>query len=179
MLNLGVIGYDVGNMNENKLFVRSKKLLIVIGVFIVLCPQMVCAKLPYIVISKTTLTLYVIENSDTIFLAPICVGKNIGDKKRKGDCRTPEGEFMISQIQDSRLWKHDFNDGNGLVAGAYGPYFFRLKTPGWSGIGIHGTCFPHSVGTRDSEGCIRLRNEDLMQLRQLVSIGMMVKILPD
>lgn len=166
-------------MNENKLFVRFKA-LIIMGVFIfILCPQVACAKAPYIVVNKTKLTLYVIENSDTIFIAPICVGKNIGDKKRKGDCRTPEGEFTISQIQDSRQWKHDFNDGNGLVAGAYGPYFFRLKTPRWSGIGIHGTCFPRSIGTRDSEGCVRLKNEDLIQLRQLVSIGMTVKILPD
>ena len=79
---------------------------------------------------------------------------------------------MVCQIQDSRAWVHDFHDGAGARAGAYGNWFIRLKVPGASGIGIHGTCFPESIGTRSTEGCIRLRNEDLNKLVKYVKVGM-------
>ena len=133
----------------------------------------------HIVIDKSAFKLWVIEGKDTIFTAPICVGKNKGQKVRKGDCRTPEGSFTICQIQDSKNWKHDFRDGNGPIRGAYGPYFMRLKTPRWTSFGIHGTCFPQSIGTRDSEGCIRLQNDNLKKLREYVFVGMKVQVLPD
>lgn len=133
-----------------------------------------------IIVDKRHLQLYVIENADTLLSVPVCVGANYGDKVKKGDLRTPEGSFSISQIQNSAKWTHDFNDGKGLVIGAYGPYFIRLRIPKWSNsIGIHGTCFPESIGSRASEGCIRLKNEDLIQLRKYIRIGMDVIILPD
>lgn len=133
----------------------------------------------YILIDKTKLMLYVIADADTLFAAPVCIGKNLGDKIEKGDCRTPEGELTICRIQDAQLWKHDFKDGKGMIADAYGPLFFRLKTPIWKSIGIHGTCYPETIGTRDSEGCIRLTNDKILELYKFVSIGMKVIILPD
>lgn len=132
-----------------------------------------------IVIDKPALMLYLIEEADTIFTTPVCVGANFGNKQRRGDMRTPEGNFSILQIQNSSSWRHDFGDGNGMVKGAYGPWFMRLRIPGWRSIGIHGTCFPESIGTRASEGCIRLDNDSLSRLRQLVSPGLAVIILPD
>lgn len=133
-----------------------------------------------IVIDKPTLKLYVIgEKNDTLFTAPVCVGKNLGNKQRKGDMRTPEGKFTITQIQDAESWTHDFHDGGGERKGAYGPYFIRLATPPHTGIGIHGTCFPERISTRDSEGCIRLLNDDLRRLMPYVSKGMSVEITAD
>ena len=132
-----------------------------------------------IIVDKPHLMLYVVEQTDTIFKAPVCVGKNLGDKVKSGDCRTPEGKFTVSQIQSSKAWTHDFKDGKGERKGAYGPWFIRLKMPRWTSIGIHGTCFPERIGTRDSEGCIRLNNDDLLVLKPLVEIGMPVEILPD
>ena len=81
-------------------------------------------------------------------------------------------------IHDSSNWTHDFNDGKGMVKDAYGPYFIRLEVPGCTGIGIHGTHKPESIGTRDIEGCIRLRNQELLELKKHLSIGMVVVILP-
>ena len=149
-------------------------------VFILLSLSLICiAEERHIIIDKAAYKLSVIQNQDTIFQAPICIGKNFGQKTKKGDNKTPEGKFTISHIQDSRRWKHDFNDGKGEILGSYGPWFFRLKTPKWTDIGIHGTCFPQSIGTRDSEGCIRLLNDDLIKLKKLVFVGMNVEILPD
>lgn len=126
----------------------------------------------FITISKGDFKLSVIENEDTLFQCHVAVGKNYGNKTKTGDKKTPEGTFTICSIENSSRWKHDFRDGKGLRKGAYGPWLFRLKVPNFVGIGIHGTCFPDSIGTRSSEGCIRLRNEDILILKQFVYIGM-------
>jgi lipoprotein-anchoring transpeptidase ErfK/SrfK len=72
---------------------------------------------------------------------------------------------------------HDFGDGKGPVSGAYGPWFIRLET-GWKGIGIHGTHDPGSTGTRASEGCIRMKNDDLLRIVDETSPGTVVVIKP-
>lgn len=133
-----------------------------------------------IIVDKQALMLHVLnETGDTLFTAQVCCGKNLGHKQKRGDMRTPEGTFTITQIQDSRYWQHDFGDGAGMRDGAYGPWFIRLKTPPFTGIGIHGTCFPERQGTRDSEGCVRLYNHDMEQLVKLVQPGDQCTILPD
>ncbi len=90
--------------------------------------------------------------------------------------KTPEGIFSVSEIVDASLWTHDFGDGKGEIEGAYGPYFFRLATPPHTGIGIHGTHNAASIGTRASEGCIRLNNSDLVKLKEYVYLGMPVVV---
>ena len=133
-----------------------------------------------IVVSKKALQLYVInEKNDTLFQRPIACGVNLGNKTMVGDKKTPEGEFKIKYMYDATSWKHDFGDGQGMREGAYGPLFFRLNVPGFNDIGIHGTIFPESIGTRSSEGCIRMRNEDIKALYKYCYLGMTVIIEPD
>ena len=133
-----------------------------------------------IVVSKKALQLYVInEKNDTLFQRPIACGVNLGNKTMVGDKKTPEGEFKIKYMYDATSWKHDFGDGQGMREGAYGPLFFRLNVPGFNDIGIHGTIFPESIGTRSSEGCIRMRNEDIKALYKHCYVGMKVIIEPD
>ena len=133
-----------------------------------------------IVVSKKALMLYVInEKNDTLFQRPIACGKNFGNKTVIGDRKTPEGEFKIKMMYDATSWKHDFGDGQGMRLGAYGPLFFRLNVPSFNDIGIHGTIFPESIGTRSSEGCVRLRNEDIKALYPHCRNGMKVIIEPD
>ncbi|MBQ6771603.1 MAG: L,D-transpeptidase [Bacteroidales bacterium] len=139
----------------------------------------------FVVISKQELKLYVCEvvENDTVRLAeyPVCLSRNLGQKERVGDLKTPESTweqpFSVSQIQDASGWVHDFGDGRGSIL-AYGNWFIRLKTPGFSGIGIHGsTNNESSVPGRASEGCIRLRNADLDLLKEQYAFeGMKVVI---
>jgi lipoprotein-anchoring transpeptidase ErfK/SrfK len=124
-----------------------------------------------IVIDKSDFTMEIFRDGETVEQYGIAVGQNQGDKQGVGDMRTPEGEFPIVQIQNSSKWTHDFKDGKGQTKGAYGPYFIRLGTPGWTGIGIHGTHAPDSIGTNVTEGCIRLNNEDVQALRKMVKVG--------
>lgn len=133
----------------------------------------------HILVNKELFTLFVREDDKTLFTAPVCIGRGIGQKRGKGDSKTPEGEYKIISLENASSWTHDFHDGKGKVKGAYGNWFFRLNTPQSTHIGIHGTLFPETVGTRDSDGCVRLRNEDLDELRKFVFTGMKVVITPD
>ena len=133
-----------------------------------------------IVVSKSDFTLTVLsEKGDTLYTCQIAYGKNPGNKTRKGDCKTPEGNFKVKMIYDATSWKHDFGDGKGTILGAYGPYFIRLNVPCFESIGIHGTCFPESIGTMSTEGCVRCTNEDITNFVKYISIGSEVTILPD
>lgn len=129
-------------------------------------------------IVKVDFQLHLMDGGKILHSYPIATGKNIGDKKKVGDMRTPEGTFSVQQVQNATAWTHDFRDGKGVIAGAYGPWFIRLKTDPWKGIGIHGTHDPNSIGTRVSEGCIRMHNRDLEVLKKRVKPGMTVVIEP-
>ncbi len=132
-----------------------------------------------ILIDKELMKLSVIDYKGKMVCEyPIACGKNYGNKQEQGDMRTPEGVFHISEIVDASSWTHDFKDGKGEIDGAYGPYFMRLETPGHKGIGIHGTHLPESIGTRITEGCIRLKNEDLVRLKDYAHAGMVVIVTP-
>lgn len=153
----------------------------------------------WIVISKKEFRIYVYEavGNDTLLRAtfPVCLARNAQDKTRTGDSCTPECRdantpFTISQIQDASSWRHTFkNDPRGNIL-AYGPYFMRLKltgskVPSNNSIGIHGCggyegkSNSYSVPGRDSEGCIRLRDNDLKTLRQdYCEVGTKVYIKP-
>lgn len=134
----------------------------------------VVKKNTFIVISKKELRLYVYENvndkRELVASYPVCLSKNKGNKQRRGDMKTPESTmnnpFSITQIQDASGWTHNFKDGRGSIK-AYGHWFLRLRTPGHSGIGIHGsTNNRSSVPGRASEGCIRLLDEDIIHLKE-------------
>ncbi len=132
----------------------------------------------WIFVDKANFRLYLVDGNEVHDSWGICVGEISGNKEKTGDRRTPEGSFTVQQIQPAETWTHDFKDGKGVIKGAYGPWFIRLKT-GWKGIGIHGTHDPDSIGTMATEGCIRLRNKDLEKLKSQVKIGMKVVIGPN
>ncbi len=142
----------------------------------------------FLLISKPEYRLYVCEvvDGDTVKRVhyPVCVGLKKGQKQKKGDMKTPEctadNPFTITEIVDASKWTHDFGDGRGSIL-SYGHWFMRLKTPGHSGIGIHGsTNNENSVPGRGSEGCIRLRDDDLIHLKENYAfVGMRVVILAD
>lgn len=105
--------------------------------------------------------------------------RNYGTKHEKPDNRTPEGFFSVRKVHDSTEWQ--FIDDDGVKSdkkGEFGPRFIRLNIPGWYSIGIHGTCAPWSIGGRRSHGCIRVTNENIMKLIEMVDSGMPVIVSP-
>lgn len=135
---------------------------------------------PFVVINKQCLTLSLVDkDGESIVEYGIACAHNYGNKYKRGDHRTPEGIFPINEFLYSARIPHDFHDGKGPVKGAYGPWFLRLDVPGIRDIGIHGTHLPESIGSRATEGCIRLRNENILDLKSRVKIGTPVIITPD
>ena len=128
----------------------------------------------FIVMSKKDYYLYVYEGqgADTVLLAryDCAFSQKKGNKQQRGDMKTPHctmtNPFKITEIKDASSWVHDFGDGRGAIK-SYGNYFLRLLTDPHKGIGIHGsTNNEESVPGRASEGCIRLKDEDIIDLRK-------------
>lgn len=135
---------------------------------------------PFIIVDKQAFTLTLVSSAgEAIKEYGIACAVNYGPKKVRGDHKTPEGTFKITQLLYAKGLSHDFGDGKGPVRDAYGPWFLRLGVPGFIDIGIHGTPFPESIGSRATEGCIRMRNDDITDLKQRVKVGTRVIILPD
>lgn len=58
--------------------------------------------------------------------------------------------------------------------GPFGVRWMGLSIPGY---GIHGTNNPPSIGTRASNGCIRMYNKDVIEVFNKVPIGTPVQII--
>lgn len=146
----------------------------------------------FIVMSKKDFYLYVYEakGTDTVMVAryDCAFSVNKGDKTREGDGKTPSCDmahpFYIQDMQNAHDWKHDFGDGRGSIR-SYGDYFLRLKLDGHPlsnnrSIGIHGsTNNRESVPGRASEGCIRLKDEDIIDLAKNYAFKGMKVVIKD
>lgn len=69
---------------------------------------------------------------------------------------------------------HIVDKQKGWGAG-FGSRWLGLDVP-WGTYGIHGTNRPHLIGGYVSQGCIRMRNEDVEQLYDLLPLGTSVEI---
>lgn len=128
-----------------------------------------------IMIDKKRTRLFVTNCfGDTLASYPVCCSRNMGQKKKTDDCRTPEGDFSIIGVYNSTDWRY-----KGTGAKCYGPFFISVNTKPFYGIGIHGTNAPGSVPGRHSHGCIRMHNEDIVVVRKLVDKDSRILILPD
>jgi len=133
----------------------------------------------FIIINKADMSLVQYNYmGEVIQKFNVATGRGYGNKKKAGDLKTPEGVFSVAEIEDASNWKHNFGDGLGEIAGAYGPYFIRLSVPNQKGIGIHGTHDDNSILTRASEGCIRMHNQDVQKLAKSINPSTVVVILP-
>jgi lipoprotein-anchoring transpeptidase ErfK/SrfK len=113
----------------------------------------------HLYVDRATLTATLDSYGKPVFTARIGVGREFWP--------TPRGEFYV------RVKYLGFHNP------AYGPVAFatsarsRVLTdwPGGGFVGIHGTNEPQILPGRVSHGCIRLRNDDMMKLARLMTIG--------
>ncbi len=154
--------------------------------------------------SRNVLTLYKGMTPVKSYWAVFGKGHSRGDKRRKGDKRTPEGEFYICTLNHSeRFYKFMGISYPGLKHAEKGfrqgmitqsEYQEILKAhrerrqPPWEtelggAIGIHGRMLGAAVrpGARLenwTDGCIALNNEDVDEIYSVVSLGTPVIIMP-
>lgn len=107
-----------------------------------------------IIVDTRTLQLSLRQFGHQIGVFPVAVGKP--------ETPTPLGDWKI--IQKVK------NPG-----GPFGVRWIRLNCP-WGGYGIHGTDNEASIGSAASHGCIRMRNDDIIRVYDLVTLGTRVKI---
>jgi lipoprotein-anchoring transpeptidase ErfK/SrfK len=118
-----------------------------------------------ILVSVPDRKLAVIEGGKVIRTFPVSVGASVSPR--------PTGELRIVRRLTNPAYYHP---GVAIPAGANNPLGPRWIGLSQSGCGIHGTNHPESVGHAASHGCIRLRNRDIKQLFEMVSIGDVVEI---
>ena len=114
--------------------------------------------------SLRNLTLY--EGNKVIKKFPVTVGKN--------GSQTPTGKTKIVNKTKNRRW-----NGAGKykpIAGGspknpLGPRWLGLSSNIGTGYGIHGTNDEWSIGKNASLGCIRMLNDDAIELFDMVSEG--------
>jgi len=101
---------------------------------------------------------------------PIATGEN--DK-------TPAGTFVIEECLERPVW---YPPEGGIIK--YGEkenplgerWLGFANKPGANGLGIHGTNEPESIGTKCTNGCLRMLNRDVIELYDFVGKGTTVKI---
>jgi murein L,D-transpeptidase YafK len=153
--------------------------------------------------SQYSVTLFKGRSPVKTYWAVFGKGYFDGDKERSGDKRTPEGDFYICTMSDSKRFykflglsypglKHA---GQALQVGMITPRQYReieqalaeRRQPTWEtklggAVGIHGRMFedPGVWARRQNwtDGCIALSNADMDELFSIVSLGTPVTILP-
>ena len=108
----------------------------------------------YIKVDLWSNELLVIENNEVIKRYPIAPGTEVSP--------TPIGIFTVTE--KSKSW-----------GGGFGTRWLGLSVP-WGRYGIHGTNKPKLIGENVSSGCIRMRNEDVEALFELIPEGAIVHI---
>lgn len=98
--------------------------------------------------------LYLIQEGKILKSYPVAVGKPTSP--------TPKGTFKIVNVA--------VNPG-----GPFGVRWLGLDAPGGD-YGIHGTNNPSSIGKAVSNGCIRMYNQDILDLIKYVWVGTVVRI---
>jgi len=110
-----------------------------------------------IVISLSQHTLSLYWNGEVYKQYQVAVGKP--------STPSPRGKFKIVN--------KSVNPG-----GPFGVRWMGFHPSPWPSYGIHGTNMPNSIGKSASHGCIRMYNQDVVELYSLVKVGTPVTIIP-
>lgn len=116
--------------------------------------------------------VYVFQGETVIKSYPVAIG-------RKG-WETPIGEFSVkAQVRDPGWTNPLTNEVMGPGPdNPLGDRWIAFWTDGTNVIGFHGTPNRDSIGKAASHGCVRMYNEDVRELFELVSIGTPVIVEP-
>ena len=111
------------------------------------------------------------RDSVRVMAAPVGLG-------RSG--RTPLGRFPVVSLAVDPAYRSPSGRiiPGGTSRNPLGRHWIGLGVPGRSGLAIHGTTDPASIGRDRSHGCIRMRDHELAELFRLVAQDVQVEIVP-
>lgn len=120
-----------------------------------------------IVINLAARSLAAIRGNQKVALYPIGPGKT--------STPTPTGYYKVIDKEVNPTWTDPGDASASIPSGPSNPLGYR-----WIGIGgnygIHGTNHPDSVGHYVSNGCIRMHEEDVEKIYDMVEVGTPVEI---
>lgn len=93
---------------------------------------------------------------------------------------TPTGRYEVMSMVENPTWQHPFT-GEIVPPGSGNPLGARwigFWTDGKNSIGFHGTPNEETVGRAASHGCIRMYNDDVMTLFEMVQVSTPVIVVP-
>ncbi len=124
---------------------------------------------PYkIVVNIAARSLSLYKKNEKVRLYPVALGKIATP--------TPVGYFSILMKEENPTWVDPGDTKNRVPAGESNPLGYRWMQI-WGNYGIHGTNHPESIGSFVSNGCIRMREADVEEVYDYVSIGTPVEIM--
>jgi lipoprotein-anchoring transpeptidase ErfK/SrfK len=119
-----------------------------------------------ILVSLPDRKLALVEDDRVIRVYPIAVGAPSSP--------TPTGVYTIAQRVPLPTW---YGPNHTVIGpGKTNPVGTRWLGLSLKGYGIHGTNSPASIGHNASHGCVRMRNRDVEELFDLVSVGAVVEL---
>lgn len=125
----------------------------------------------WIIINKSSNTLYHLNGNDIIKRYPVATGKTAA--------HTPEGKFTIVTKYINPAWggagRYKPIKG-GVTNNPLGKRWMGLSIKGGGTYGIHGNSDKDSIGKYVTLGCVRMFNEDVESLYELIDYGISVWI---
>ncbi|WP_425057681.1 L,D-transpeptidase family protein [Sporomusa carbonis] len=126
--------------------------------------------MPSIIVNLPSRTIELFSGSTLIKEYSIAIGKP--------STPTPLGNFAIISKEVNPAWYPPDEKGKVVPSGPANPLGYRWMGI-WDTYGIHGTNAPWSIGTAVSNGCIRMYEEDVEELFDLVNYGTPVRVTYD
>ncbi|WP_193194092.1 L,D-transpeptidase [Nostoc sp. MG11] len=118
--------------------------------------------------------LYVYQEDVLLASYPVAIGKPKWE--------TPTGKFKVLNMVENPAWENPFVTYREVVPpglkNPLGERWIGFWTDGKDEIGFHGTYKRDSVGKAISYGCVRMYNEDVRKLYEIVRIGTLVIVVP-
>ena len=125
-----------------------------------------------LVIDLSERTVYVYQDGELIESYPVAIG-------RPG-WETPIGEYHVMSMLQNPGWTHPLTE-EVIPPGPENPLgerWIAFWTDGDNYIGFHGTPNRLSIGRAASHGCVRMFNEDVRELYEMVQPGTAVVVEP-
>jgi lipoprotein-anchoring transpeptidase ErfK/SrfK len=118
----------------------------------------------HLVVDRASLTAVLYRRGKAIFSAPVGLGTS--------SAPTPRGTFTVR----SKLTRYRSLFYGPLAFGTTARSAVLTDWPAGGFVGIHGTNEPQLIPGRVSHGCIRMRNDEIVQLARLMPVGTPVTI---
>ncbi|NJN59542.1 MAG: L,D-transpeptidase [Leptolyngbyaceae cyanobacterium SL_5_9] len=116
--------------------------------------------------------VYVYQNDELKTTYPVAIGR--------AGWETPTGNFEVLHMLQDPGWTNPLT-GEVVPPGPNNPLgerWIAFWTDGSNYIGFHGTPNRETVGRAASHGCIRMYNEDVRELYEIVTPGTLVVVQP-